>query len=297
MEAERALADALLDVSRRHASEPDIRETTRLLAGWSRDHARALATDRERLGRPSSRRGWQLRRALFEGHGTGRRGAAPRPPRADELRGVRRGLLDDRAPGRARLARSGPGTHRPRVRGRDAASACLARHEAQPARAAGARGPGAAAGAVGLAAGGPVDDLRAGPAEESRWPSASSRGSAGPWRHGGEGAAPSTASAILAGLSLGWTGTVRHPGSRRPSERAASRPRPAPGPARAHSHGPSPRRMSQGRGDKRRPRIHEGREDHEDAPETGSNRGQAAVARIIPASIVEHQHRKLAAPG
>ena len=69
METERALCDAFLDVSRRHTSEPDIRETTRLLAGWSRDHARALATDRERLGRPSWRRGWQLRRTLFEATG------------------------------------------------------------------------------------------------------------------------------------------------------------------------------------------------------------------------------------
>jgi hypothetical protein len=69
MEAERALADALLEVSRRHTSEPDIQETTRLLAGWSRDHARALATDRERRGRVSSLRGWHLRRALFEGTG------------------------------------------------------------------------------------------------------------------------------------------------------------------------------------------------------------------------------------
>jgi hypothetical protein len=69
MEAERGLCDALLDVSRRHTSEPDIQETTRLLAGWSRDHARMLAVDRKRLGRPSSRRGWQLRRALFEGAG------------------------------------------------------------------------------------------------------------------------------------------------------------------------------------------------------------------------------------
>jgi hypothetical protein len=72
MEAERALADALLDVSRRYASEPDIRETTRLLAGWSRDHARVLGTDRTRRGRPSSRRGWQLRRrGLFDGPGMG----------------------------------------------------------------------------------------------------------------------------------------------------------------------------------------------------------------------------------
>jgi hypothetical protein len=71
IEAERALADALLDVSRRHASEPDIRETTRLLAGWSRDHARALATDRTRLGRAPSRRGWQLRGAPFDGPGNG----------------------------------------------------------------------------------------------------------------------------------------------------------------------------------------------------------------------------------
>jgi hypothetical protein len=75
MEAERAMADALLDISRRHASEPDIRETTRLLAGWSRDHARTLVTVRARLGRPSSRRGWQLHRALFEGSGKG--GAEP----------------------------------------------------------------------------------------------------------------------------------------------------------------------------------------------------------------------------
>jgi hypothetical protein len=154
MEAERALCDALLDVSRRHTSEPDIRETTRLLAGWSRDHARALATDRERLGRPSSRRGWHLRRALFEGAGKPHEELLQDLLALTKLRGVRRVLLDDRAPGRARLVRSGPGAHRPRVRGRDAASACLARHEAQSARAAGARGPGAAAGTVRSAADG-----------------------------------------------------------------------------------------------------------------------------------------------
>ena len=69
LEAERTLANALQDVSRRHASEPDICETTRLLAGWSRDHARVLATDRARLARPSARLEWRLRRARLEGVG------------------------------------------------------------------------------------------------------------------------------------------------------------------------------------------------------------------------------------
>jgi hypothetical protein len=68
-EAERALADALLDVSRRHASEPDIRESTRLLAGWCRDHARVLAPDRSGFGRASSPHGWPGHRALGEGWG------------------------------------------------------------------------------------------------------------------------------------------------------------------------------------------------------------------------------------
>jgi len=71
MEAERALADALLDISRRHASEPDIRETTQLLAGWSRDHARTLATARDPLGRPFRRRRGQFARGLFEGSRSG----------------------------------------------------------------------------------------------------------------------------------------------------------------------------------------------------------------------------------
>jgi hypothetical protein len=69
VEAERTLANALLDMSRRHASEPDICETTRLLAGWSRDHARVLVTDRGRLVRPSARLEWRLRRARLEGVG------------------------------------------------------------------------------------------------------------------------------------------------------------------------------------------------------------------------------------
>ena len=65
VEAERGLVDALVEVSRRHASEPDIRETTRLLAGWSRDHAQALAIDRLRLdGRPPDF-GWRVPRASF----------------------------------------------------------------------------------------------------------------------------------------------------------------------------------------------------------------------------------------
>jgi hypothetical protein len=65
-EAERALADALLEISRRHASEPDIRETARLLAGWSWDHTRALAAGRARLDRRASGVGWRVPRPLFE---------------------------------------------------------------------------------------------------------------------------------------------------------------------------------------------------------------------------------------
>ena len=65
VEAERGLVEALLEVSRRHASEPDIRETTRLLAGWSRDHARALALDRARLDERPPGLGWRVPRASF----------------------------------------------------------------------------------------------------------------------------------------------------------------------------------------------------------------------------------------
>ena len=70
VEAERGLVGALLEVSRRHASEPDIRETTRLLAGWSRDHAQALAVERARLHvKPPELKppelGWRVPRASF----------------------------------------------------------------------------------------------------------------------------------------------------------------------------------------------------------------------------------------
>jgi hypothetical protein len=67
VDAERALAGAFRDVARRHADEPDVRDTARLLAGWSRDHARALAPAQARLGMVSSRNGRRLRRALFRG--------------------------------------------------------------------------------------------------------------------------------------------------------------------------------------------------------------------------------------
>ena len=208
MEAERALADALLDVSRRHTSEPDIRETTRLLAGWSRDHARALATGRERLGRPSSRRGWQLRRALFEGtgqpHGTellqdllaltspwrssspaGRSCSRPRSPRTIRTWNT--------PPARAgpRRCVSVPGSTRSSASSRRRRSAVPA-----PPREPSdwpptvpstiwSRGRGRVPLAVGVIAG-----LSRAVATRRR------------------GMVPSTASAILAGLSLGWMGTV-----------------------------------------------------------------------------------------
>jgi hypothetical protein len=65
VEAERALVEALLEVSRRHASEPDIRETTDLLAKWSRDHAQALAIERARLDQKPPGLGWRVPRASF----------------------------------------------------------------------------------------------------------------------------------------------------------------------------------------------------------------------------------------
>jgi hypothetical protein len=65
VEAERGLVGALLEVSRRHASEPDIRETTRLLAGWSRDHAQALAVERARLHVKPPELGWRVPRPSF----------------------------------------------------------------------------------------------------------------------------------------------------------------------------------------------------------------------------------------
>jgi hypothetical protein len=237
MEAERALADTLLDVSRRHASEP--RETTRLLAGWSRDHARALAADRERLGRVSSLRGWHLRRALFEGAG---------PPHEE--------LLQDLLALTSSVAFV-------ESCWTIVLQAALASHDQDlehTARACGAEtvrqrawldtklskfAPQALA-------------VPAPPREPSDWPPAVpstiwSRGRGGvPLAVGviagigravatrRRGAAPSTASAILAGLSLGWTGSAviraladrrsarhlshdQHPGLRGPTRTARLR--------------------------------------------------------------------------
>jgi hypothetical protein len=71
VEAERGLVEALLEVSRRHASEPDIRETARLLAAWSRDHARALAAQRVRFEQKPAGLGWRVPRASFGASASG----------------------------------------------------------------------------------------------------------------------------------------------------------------------------------------------------------------------------------
>ncbi len=65
--AEEQLADALAALSRRHSdTDPEVAMTGSLLAGWSQQHAAALAPIIARYGERHSNQPEQLRRTLFQ---------------------------------------------------------------------------------------------------------------------------------------------------------------------------------------------------------------------------------------
>jgi hypothetical protein len=66
-ESERILADAFRMLAERHRRDPEVREITRLMAGWAEAHVHALAPFAERYGERPSEAPQRLRAALFGG--------------------------------------------------------------------------------------------------------------------------------------------------------------------------------------------------------------------------------------
>jgi hypothetical protein len=69
--AEEELAKALILVAERRRLDPEIAQTATVLAGWSREHMRRLATFADRYGARPNEHPASLRRALFQGTGVG----------------------------------------------------------------------------------------------------------------------------------------------------------------------------------------------------------------------------------
>ncbi len=74
VEAERALADAFLELALRHQNEPDVRTTARLFSSWCKKHVEVLRPFTQRFGRRRASTGKRLRQCLFKGIGLGASG-------------------------------------------------------------------------------------------------------------------------------------------------------------------------------------------------------------------------------
>lgn len=65
--SEQQLAAAFDLIGERHVHEAEVRDTSRILAGWSRDHIEALEPVAERFGAVKNTHPGRVRRVLFQG--------------------------------------------------------------------------------------------------------------------------------------------------------------------------------------------------------------------------------------
>jgi len=68
---EQQLAEAFTVLAQRHGEDLEVRDMSRILASWSRQHAQALSALAQRFGATPSREPEALRRTLFAGVRTG----------------------------------------------------------------------------------------------------------------------------------------------------------------------------------------------------------------------------------